>query len=317
MKSFYKRNFKLLFVYSLALFLCSPTFAQIDSRLSLAKICSVDGGGKSDNHCKTGTAKGKIVTDSPNEVEIIILAHAVNIPTTSDNDKVTFPKEYPALHLRYEYSPGVHKYTDPLINWVFIDQITANDGEVHSLYRSYQKVRVQLPEDAKCNPETFTINFTGDNRLYTYSDKNNKWEEYPIYTYAESDDIFSCKIFKETMHVCDPKLKPMELVTAIDICIPCENKELESDFEQSSQPIKMMANPFSETLDFNYISKDDSDLTVTLFSENGKTISTNYLFAKKGHNNLQIPTGAVSNGIYFLSVFDGTENHVEKVICVK
>ena len=278
---------------------------------------SIGLGGKEESACGPGTLKGVIDIDSPKEVEVNLSAYAVNIPNQSDEEYASFPQEYPTPYLRYEYSPGEFKYTDELENWYLVDEVIGDDGNTYFLYRSDQMVKIRLPEDSNCNSKSSTIIFNIEGRLSSYSDQNEAWEEYPVLKYASTNDIFSCEVFKDTKHVCDPKLKPSELTTSIIICASCDNEELINDLEQSNHPIKNVSNPFSEILEFNYISKDDSELTITLLSQNGSAISTNYLSASKGRNILQIPTETVSNGIYFLSVFDGTENHVEKVICVK
>jgi len=54
-----------------------------------------------------------------------------------------------------------------------------------------------------------------------------------------------------------------------------------------------------------------------LYDINGRTISTKYLAAEEGLNKMEISTDAVSKGIYFLSIFDGENNYVQKVICAK
>lgn len=311
------KQLRLLFIYALTLFLFSPSYAQIDSRHVPIKICDFKTGDKADNACGPGSITGIIDIESPNEVEVTLTAYAVNIPRSSDGNDNSFPTEYPKLHLRYAYSANHFMHTKPLERWTLVDEVIANNGEVHLLYRSDQKVKVLLPEDSKCDPESSTILFPIDIRLYTFSEQNGRWEDYPINDYADPNDIFSCEVFDNTKHVCDPKVKPSDLVTIIDICVSCDNKAEVNDFEFSIQQTKVLANPFSETLNFIYVAKNAADLTITLLTMDGSTILNNFESVKEGNNKLQISTGGLSSGTYFLSVFDGEKNFVQKVVCVK
>jgi len=217
MISLYNKQLKLLFIYAITLLIISPSFGQIDSRTTLVKICDFKGGDKADNACGPGTISGIISKNSSKEVEVTLSAYAVNIPVNQEGNDHVFPSEYPALHLRYQYGVDQFKYTESLINWTLVDEIITNNGEIRTLYRSDQKVNLILPENSECAPESSTIIFPIDIRLYTYSAENDEWEDFPIDNYAAPDDIFSCEVFDNTKHICDPKLKPIDLMSTIDI----------------------------------------------------------------------------------------------------
>jgi len=275
MKTFYIKKLKSLITYAAVIFLFSPSYGQLDSRMELLRVCGPDPlGGKASPLCSPGSLEGKIDKENPNEVEIYLVAHVVNLKVSS-NGIAYIPEDYPALHLRYEYSSGVFKYTKKITTWTQVEEIVTNNGDVNIVYRANEKVKVLLPKNTDCDYKTSTKSFTIEGGLYTYSDKNNNWEKYPIYIHSGPEDIFSCNVFKETMHVCDPKLDKMELRTAIDVCIPCK---------KNSKQINILLNPFAETLDFEYLSENASSLTITLLSSDGRAILTDTQTVTEGNN---------------------------------
>ena len=261
-----------------------------------------------------------------NEVEILLTAYVVDLVGKDENipsDPIAFPARYPRPYMRYEYSPGVFEYTNELVNWTFQSKISVLGGPVHNLFSASVFVTMQLPDGDTCEPGISTVDFTRDVRLSTYSDKADGKIDYPILSYGSADEIFSCDIFNDTKDICNGEtLNSDDILTLVDICLPChiihqDNPGARNSSIAENAGIKMLSNPFSESINFDYESKKSSSLKVALHSFDGQLILDNSYETNIGKNRIQIPTENFTSGIYYLSIFDGDEKSVQKVVCVK
>ncbi len=333
MVNFYNNQFsKFSFLlFSLILLSSQLAFSQgdnIELRQHVIRICSYGGGGTFDinpilnSKCGPGSLHGKVSENSSDLIELSIVAYAVNIPNATDGINNSFPEGYPRPFLRYEYSPGVYKYTDELTNWTLIDKFESLDGKVDYFYKAEKLVQVKLPKSAECNNENSTMNFSMDLKLSTFSAKSDAWEDYPIHQFGGSDDIFSCEIFDDTKHICDSSLEPAEVDSSVDICVPCQNTTFSDlifnsvELDKNTQ-LKILSNPFTDILEYQLFSQKESEFDVSLHSFDGQNVVNTHIKTSIGQNDFQISGDHLKSGIYYLSfVGEGTKT-VRKVMCVR
>ncbi len=317
---------KYIFSVLALLFLIQPDALsqKIQKRISLIKICSSDSGGKThhlNSPCGIESLLGTISEDSPEEVEIEIAAFAVNIPGADVGSKNSFPENYPSPFLRYAYSPNNYRYTDVLDNWAFQAEIESADGTIDILYKATMKVKVLLPGNIECHEETSTMSFPMDLSLFTYSMDKDQWETYPIFNYTGPDEIFNCKLFHETRHICYPELEA-DVLSSVDICIECQNDGLDEsilnlvEIDKNNQ-LKILSNPFTEILEYQILSKKESEFTVALYSFDGKIVNNTNIKTSIGQNDFHITSENLKSGIYYLSFVGMGSKLVQKVMCVK
>ena len=295
-----------LLAFLVLLIFNTPSYSQLDSRTTLLDIC--EGGDKNGSLCGASYINGRILQSSAEEIEVTLPVHITKDVTNSQDYEFEFPEDYPEPFLRYEYSPNEFRYTSLADNWNVIEERTTERGDLYFVFRSENIVRIQKPKVYTCESERSSFEFNMNSRLYTFSDEKNEFVEYPVYDYADSDDIFSCTVFKETMHICDPKLDPMELDTEVNICVPCI---------PSSNELTVLSNPFSNNLSFNYESIPNTKLRVSLLSTNGSLMSSRDVLTKEGVNRITISTADIPSGTYFLNVVNGKKKIVKKVVCLQ
>lgn len=262
-----------------------------------------------------------------NEITIMLTAYAVDVHkagkanvhnTPEEGISIPFPENYPTPVIRYEYSPQEYLYTEALEYWSYEGEYSVNNGPTHSLYSSSRIVNIALPESYSCETSFETVQFYIDARLMTYSDETQSYENYPVHLYGEADDIFSCDIFFDTKYICDDT-NQTEPETDILVCIPCKHLDIHSRSIESTNfdNIKILANPFSNKLQFSLETKSDSDILISLLTATGQNIFESSISTTAGINNFDIPTTQIPSGIYYLSTFSEGRRLVQKVVCVK
>ena len=191
-----------------------------------------------------------------------------------------------------------------------------------NFYEAEKTVRVHFPSNAICNDDSGTISYSMDLRIYTYDEIKNSWEAYPIFDFAESHDIFSCEVFDNTKHLCNADLEPIPDVNSVDLCVPCP-KNLASSFElhgkeiDKNNKIKILANPFVETLIYQIFSEKESNFNVSLNSADGQMVFNSNVITSIGANNLQISGNDLTSGLYYLVLRGEGTSFTTKVFCVK
>jgi len=328
-------HLKWLFTFAMTLFMLSSGIAQEGNdppcvEEHVLKICQIGNWGGEDvppSNCENTTVWGTNNQGVSDDVEILITAYAVNIPGASNlpgSTNISFPANYPKPFLRYESSPGQYMYTEELTNWTFEQQITTQNCQLYDLYSASKLVTVQLPSWASCDEETSTIEFTIDLRLSTttviYGDFYDyvDYIDYPLSDYGAPGEIFSCEVFFDTRHICNPRLD-YDPLTTIDICIPCNivdgNYEGRSEKTTTKSQIKKLTNPFSESLNFIFESEIDNEIVISLYNNQGQRILEKSQRAFKGTTKIEISVENIPTGIYYLTILSDDKRIVEKVIC--
>jgi len=293
-------------------------------RTTVVKICGSGYINKYDataeSLCGNGKIWGSFTGDEPNEIEILLTAFTVDLPI--NNGLPYFPIDHPIPSLKYTYDDGFYNYTEELKDWTFLDKVEGFSGIEHNIYYSSKVVSIIVPEDIFCDDESATIEFSIDLKLSTYDEEKGIFVDYPIMTYGGLNGIFSCDVYEETKHICDPNLKPVEVSHVAEVCTPCLDDEAvilsttENTLIEDDRFI-ILSNPFSEIIAYEFYNSKDAVLTESLYTTEGQLVFTKTSQIMAGENQLSINTENITAGIYYLAVRTEGQNYIKKVICVK
>ncbi|NJN77926.1 MAG: T9SS type A sorting domain-containing protein [Saprospiraceae bacterium] len=84
-----------------------------------------------------------------------------------------------------------------------------------------------------------------------------------------------------------------------------------------SDNIKILGNPVSDNLRFSMTSDYVSDVTISLFSIDGKRVLNEFQFINKGINYIETDISNLPNGLYFLHLQSETETFTDKILIMR
>ncbi|WP_425412675.1 T9SS type A sorting domain-containing protein [Lewinella cohaerens] len=78
--------------------------------------------------------------------------------------------------------------------------------------------------------------------------------------------------------------------------------------------ISIAPNPTSDLVNIDFFTPDTDTYTITVTNMVGQTISESQPYLEEGNQRQNIDFSNFDNGIYFLSISNGTESSVYKII---
>ncbi len=252
------------------------------------------------------------------EVNLQISAYAVSLPLNPLTDAAYFPTDYPKPYLEYEYSPGVFKQTSELVNWEYVTMLKGQDGVLRPLYKSTKYISIIPPVSLECNEDISSIVFPMKLSLKTYDFRTPGWGDYPIDLYGLSDDIFSCQIFNDNLHLCY-NVSQIPPITSIYICMECLDRLGDPPIDgrlsnSNSETLKTFPNPFSSSLEYFYQADRDSNILVELLNSNGIVVKRIVHNVIKGENRFFLDALDLAAGIYYLNVTNDKNRNIIKLV---
>ncbi|MBC7864644.1 MAG: PKD domain-containing protein [Bacteroidia bacterium] len=151
----------------------------------------------------------------------------------------------------------------------------------------------------------------GTTYLWSFGDGTSSTAQYPQHTYASTGFYQVCLTITDSANSCTDTycdsagvFKMAGGISQINIIDPASVSVKET---ANAVSINVFPNPLTENSSITIASDKAMKVQMNIVNVMGQTISTEQVIVNSGKNNLQLKTNELSNGIYFLNIYDGNK----------
>ncbi len=337
------KKFFMLRDFLLALLLISfvlPTQAQRsegddgnDGRtINVLKLCDRSfgtGGGDVISDCPDGTVWADVDNTSCTNGVVPIAVFCLDLGPVSGYDEfITWPTERDPVYLRYAYDENTDLITNQITQWQYVRDLVLRNGQSYKVFQGAVDVNVAALNNLDCGDGSQNLNFDMDVEILTYDRSNPGYYLYPVDKYGFPGDIFSCDVFPENCHLCNPlpgsgcggqgfPVYTMNVCLDCDQCNIIDNDPLDvrkAAPTTASTLLRVQPNPFSTFTEYEYQSSKLGEIAVRLLNSDGTTVLLEKQNVSIGKNRYRIEANDLPSGVYYLQIRDGEESQVQRLI---
>lgn len=337
-------SFKPFLMVSL-LFLCSfNTYENCDeleedAAVSVIRICNFAGG----NNLSPPSCQWEITMDENTCTGIItgksFIANLSTVPPTP-YETYSMPQNMPDLYFQYSINGGTPQITSQSYNEFIFHNEThpANPAHGEPFYFIYDvDITIDINLDGQC--EEAGVNAEVPIEITMVDQFGNV---YPVDSYANPNEVYSCKVFVETCHTCNPNFclvnepEPIYFGKACGECTKtCDgpiftpqwrtdsDEEIRIEISKLKENIlneedifnfTIQPNPFSKNFTIQYHAENTTNIEIEILDIKGQRILYTLKKLNKGFNSIDIESSSCKQGIYFCKIKTPTKIITKKII---
>lgn len=160
-----------------------------------------------------------------------------------------------------------------------------------------------------------------NNAIWNWGDGTSSVGLYPSHTYTAAgwyticvEAFFACG---DSSYFCQYDSLYRSANSMIDVHVVNPSSVGIKNVSKSLAGVKLYPNPFGDNLTLELNSANSTSFTYTMMDVYGKQILNEKVSASVGENKIQINTGSISNGVYFVTVVDNQTKKAQTIKVVK